>query len=137
MPADAPLRRPILRVIASGSAAALLYGGWGYVANCGFGPAIAVRVAAVQALWSFALTIILTTIIEIAARRCVAARSPIALAALPALLLVWVGPSTVHHLNETPKILHTIAPGAVIGTAYVVTYVAAIAQRTSSGSTSP
>jgi hypothetical protein len=120
--------RSLRRAALSAAGAALLYGAWAYVANSEFGRAIATRAAAVQAAWSVVLTLVLALAIERRARSRREEELPLRRVALPPLLLVWAGPLAVHLLNGTPAVLRTIAPGAVIGTAFVCVYVAGLAR---------
>lgn len=118
------------RIIVYGSAAAALYGGWALFANWQFGLGQAVRAAFVQAVWSFALTAVLTALTEWSMRRCRAWGRPPALAALPSLSLIWIGPVTVHTVNGTPALVSTIAPGVTIGTIFVASHVTMLAKKT-------
>jgi hypothetical protein len=119
-------------MLASGVGAAVLYGAWGYWANHPFGGDAAGRAAAVQAVWSFAFTFVLAGVVEVSARRCERAALPALVAALPPLFLVWVGPVAVHALNGTPALVQTVAPGVLIGTAFVAAYLTGVSRRTAS-----
>jgi hypothetical protein len=122
-------RGSLFRVVVYGSGAAVLYGGWALFANRRFGMVQAARAALVQAVWSFTLTAVLTALTEWSMRRCRARQRPPALAALPSLSLIWIGPVTVHTVNGTPALAATIAPGVTIGTMFVVAHVATLAKR--------
>ena len=117
------------RMLTSACVSAMMYGGWAYWTNRLHGLWVALRVTAVQAVWSAVITVALTFIIERVAVACASAGREIRLSALPALILVWTGPFTVHTLAGTPELIDTIAPGVTIGTIFVFSYAANLARK--------
>lgn len=117
------------RMLTSACVSAVVYGGWAHWTNRLHGFGVALRVTAVQALWSAVITVALTVLIERVAVVCASTGRDIRLSALPALVLVWIGPFTVHTLAGTPEIIDTIAPGVTIGTIFVFSYAANLARK--------
>lgn len=102
--------------------AAVIYATWAFIANVSHGAWIAARSAGAQALWSAALTLTMSTLMEWSAVRARARGIRVLWAAAPAIALAWVGPPTVHWLIRTPEILRTIIPGITVGTLFSLAY---------------
>jgi hypothetical protein len=126
-----------LPMLISGGGAALLYGAWGFWANHDFGLDAAARAATVQAVWSFAFTLLLSGVVEVSVAHTRRVGMPKAFAAMPPLLLVWVGPVSVHASSGTPELARTVAPGVAIGTIFVLVYLRRAARSGSHAAGAP
>jgi len=98
------------------------YGGWALGCNLSHGLNTGLQSGLVQGTLSFVITVVSNLLMENLYR--VTGNRFITIAAS---IFTFVGTSfTVNYLVGTPEILLTIAPGAVIGSFYTISYVTAL-----------
>ncbi len=122
------LRSGTFRSLAAGILALLVYGGWAYYINSGYGVATGFRAATVQGSYSMALTLSTTLLMEGLYR---SLQSPdsmrgLLLTILLTCLMTFSTAFLINWIFGTPRILLTILPGFLIGTVYTISYVYAL-----------
>ena len=100
----------------------LAYGIWGFFCNLMHGVGMGVQSGLVQGTLSFTITLASNFVMEaiygfLGSKFFTALLTSILVVSIPYAVNLWVG---------TPEILLTIAPGAVLGVIYVITYVSAL-----------
>lgn len=116
------IRSGLARSLVSGAIGFVGYGGWAFSANLAYGLEAAVKAALTQGSYSFALTLVITVLMEYL----------YGLLAKPLLrfCVTFFGTCTVlystswgvNFLAGTPEIFMTILPGMIIGTIYTLGY---------------
>jgi len=108
--------------VVMGILAGLLYGLWATYANWNHDIAHVARAACVQFALSFCSTAFLTLMIEYLLARGRSASNRVLAAVGPhaGMVLVFM---TIHWVAGTPRVLKTIAPSAMIGLLFCITYV--------------
>ena len=102
--------------------AALLYGAWALAINWSHGAGTAWRAAATQAAFSFAATLIMSSIMEaVFVRRPPGPGRVVLTAAVPTSLGIGVLVGA-HALAGTPELLLTVLPSAVVGLVFSTAY---------------
>jgi hypothetical protein len=116
------------RSVVIGLVAGVLYGAWAIYANRGHEVGELSRAAATQFLLSFSSTAVLTLMIEFVLARG-RSRANLVLAAVGPHAGVIALFMAVHWWSGTPNILRTVAPSALVGLVFCITYVAGRARR--------
>lgn len=88
----------------------------------------ALRAALTQGAYSFVITMVLTSIMEVAYAKSarLSKRGRFLISTLPVCALLYVTSWYVNFLAGTPYILLTILPGAVFSTLYTFAYIKAL-----------
>lgn len=115
-------KRPLLRPLLLGVAAALLYGAWALYANGGAGSGAAVRAALTQAGFSFVATFVLAVVLERLFRAGATPSRGFWLASVGTSTLGAGAVAVTHAISGTPRILVTIAPSVAVGTLVYTAY---------------
>ena len=119
------------RSLVSAFAGLIGYGGWAYLVNSMHGPAAAIKAACVQGGYSFALTFVVTLLIELIFRHLVQLMQRPALAQLATFVLVcsilFSSSWWINVIAGTPEIFSTVILGYVIGAVYTASYIRGLA----------
>lgn len=102
------------------------YGGWAYWANIDYGHLAGVKAACTQGGYSFAITLVLSLLIEGLFKRLYRLPYRSVWVGLIACVLLYGSSWWINKLMATPNILLTILPGAVISTLYTCVYIKAL-----------
>lgn len=119
------LSHPIIRSLLSALIGFFAYGAWAYWINIPAGSMIALKAAVAQGAFSFAMTLLLNIFMEYSYRKLsYSMRSKIAACLVTAITccLLYIMSFSLHVVAETPMILFTILPGAIISTVYSIVY---------------
>lgn len=119
---------PVLRTLLSAFAGFVGYGAWAYAANMSYGSDMAWRAFFTQGLYSFVITVVLTSLMEQLFIR-LAALQPkqrFWCSVVPVCLLLYATSWTVNYAAGTPNILLTILPGAIMSTIYAFGYISTL-----------
>lgn len=123
---------PFQRSVVSAFAGLIGYGTWAYLVNSMHGMDVAFKAACVQGSYSFALTFIMTLMIEALYRIMVGVLgvTPSAKVATIVLTCATLFSSSwwINAMAETPEIFSTVILGYIIGAIYTTTYVVGLAQ---------
>ena len=103
------------------------YGGWAYMVNSMHGAAVGIKAACVQGSYSFALTFVMTVLIEVL-YRFVSSISKIeilikALTTVVTCAIIFSTSWWVNAMAGTPEIFNTVILGYVIGGVFTIAYV--------------
>ena len=115
-------RKSTRRIYISGILAFLIYGSWAAYANSDYGFLISLRSFLAQGLLSLFVTMVMTFGMEAVFSRVKWLFCRFILTAFGPLLLLLGFMIFVHWLIDTPHILKTVAPSAIVGTLYCVIY---------------
>lgn len=123
---------PLQRSLVSAFSALFGYGGWAYLVNSMHGTAAAVKAATVQGGYSFALTFVITLIIE-GLHRWVGntvhqPRYTQVVTVFLTCALLFSSSWWINAMAGTPEIFSTVILGYVIGTIYTATYVVGLSK---------
>lgn len=111
------------------SAAALGYGAWGLWVNFAAGTSNATIAAVTQAVYSFALTLFLSLLVEMLQRVIGVSTRGLVTTVIAASASLFVSAFLLQWSVGTQHVVLTILPGWIIGSAYVVGY-AGLRRRT-------
>ena len=105
------------------------YGGWGYLCNMGHGWAMGLQSGLVQGSLSFTITLVFNAVMEFV-YGALGNRVWSIIATLASLVLVSF---TLTTLAGTPEVIATIAPGSMIGSFYIYSYIGNLAAAANRG----
>ena len=125
-------RSGTVRSVVAGLAGFLAYGGWAFYVNVAYGTALGIRSGLVQGSYSFVLTFVSTSLMELQLKvfRSTAFAGQLTIGLT--ILLQFVVAYGINWLAGTPEIAMTILPGFIIGSGYTIVYVVAIRRATRS-----
>lgn len=106
--------------------AAIAYGGWAVFANFEYGAKAAFMAGIVQAVYAFLATMSVSKIAHMIFRKCDCGYKGICLGFLASFIVMVCIPFAVHSFAGTPDIVETILPGLIIGSLYLITYLAGL-----------
>jgi len=112
------------------------YGSWGYFCNMGYGWEMGVQSGLVQGSLSFIITLVFNGVME-SIYKASASKAWSTVITIMGLVLVSF---TINTLAGTPEVIATIAPGSIIGSFYVHSYIsnlAAVAKRNGDSDSNP
>lgn len=115
-------RSKALRSLLAATAGFIVYGGWAFFINYGYGLSAAFKAGATQGSYSFTLTLSLSFLMEWLFQLSSQPRLQFSLAFITPCLLIYCTSWGVNVLTGTPEILLTILPGATISTLYTLSY---------------
>ena len=122
------------RIFISAVGAFVIYGGWGYFVNSMHTHEVAMMVAYVQGSYSFAVTLVMTILIEAIYRLCKNLVNNLFLVNWFTILfccsIVFSGSWWVNAMAGTPEIFETVILGYILGGIYTVVYVFALSKNT-------
>ncbi len=122
---------PLQRSSLSAFAALFGYGGWAYLVNSMHGSMLAMKAACVQGGYSFALTFVMTLLIEglyRALNRVLYYQRPTQIATVFFTCAILFSTSWwINAMAGTPEIFSTVILGYVIGAIYTTSYVMGLA----------
>jgi len=113
------------RSLLAACAGLLGYGGWALFVNYSAGIEMALRAAAVQGGYSFALTLGMTLVIERLFHG-LPQKHAAWLTVVLSSIATWCVAFGIHTLNGTPNVIATILPGFIVGIIYTTLYVVAL-----------
>jgi len=118
---------PFQRSLVSAVSALLGYGSWAYLVNLMHGTMVALKAAFVQGSYSFALTFVMTLLIEAFYRfACAVAPNKMISKVLTIVLtctIIFSASWWVNAMAGTPEIFNTVILGYIIGGSYTASYV--------------
>ena len=124
---------PIKRSLVNAYIGFLVYGGWGVLVNLMHGQDPAIKAGVVQGTYSFALTFIVTMLMESLFSYLYNLSKNDLLSASGTVLLtcglVFSGSWFINHLAETPEIFNTVILGYVLGGLYSLFYVVVLVRQ--------
>ncbi len=112
------IQSPLINAIVAG----LAYGGWAYYANMDHSHEASVMAAFVQGSSSFTFTLAITWVALKLYRLRHCTKQGVVIGWLGSVFLLVTLPTLLHYVAGTPNILQTIAPGIIIGSAYLLIY---------------
>lgn len=118
---------PLQRSMFSAVSALLGYGAWAYLVNAMHGPAAAMKAACVQGGYSFAITFVMTLLIEVLYRLVASVFEhgimTKSVTVIVTCAIIFSGSWWVNAMAGTPEIFSTVILGYVIGAIYTTSYV--------------
>ena len=120
------LRSPKARILLAAACGLIGYGGWAYIVNLDHGVSAAFKAALTQGGYSFAVTLVLTLLMESVYPLSDKPWLRFNLTCTLTCLMLYATSWGINALVGTPEILLTILPGAVISTVYTVSYTLAL-----------
>lgn len=112
-----------LRLILPAIMGFVAYGAWAYFANDEFTTEVALKAAMTQGSYSFIITLILSVLIEYLYKRLNKINHHHWWVISISCLLLYSSSWFVNFIAETPNIVMTILPGAMMSTIFTVVYV--------------
>jgi len=123
---------PLQRSLLSSFAGFIVYGSWAYMVNSMHGVAAGVKAACVQGGYSFALTFVMTMLIEMlyrcASRYSESEKAASVLTIVATCAIIFSTSWWVNVIAGTPEIFNTVILGYVFGGIYTCSYVVGLSK---------
>lgn len=112
-----------VRLLAPSIIGFLFYGSWAFWVNCEAGQALAFKAALTQGGFSFIMTLVLALLIEGLYLRFKAWPFHLFVIGLITCSFLLLTSWALNYFADTPNILLTILPGAVVSSLYTIVYI--------------